>query len=59
MTYKPPVRDLMFALDEAADFGALAKLFPGVDAETASAKARGFMPASWSVGTCATALRRA
>ena len=37
MTYKAPVRDLMFALEEAADFGKLAKLFPGVDAETVSA----------------------
>ena len=37
VTYKAPVRDLMFALEEAADFGKLAKLFPGVDTETAGA----------------------
>ena len=37
MTYKAPVRDLMFALEEAADFASLGKLFPGADAETARA----------------------
>ncbi|HEY2177249.1 MAG TPA: acyl-CoA dehydrogenase family protein, partial [Caulobacteraceae bacterium] len=37
MTYKAPVRDLLFALDEGADFASLGKLFPGVDRETASA----------------------
>ncbi len=37
MTYKAPVRDLMFALEEAADFGKLAKLFPGADTETVNA----------------------
>ena len=37
MTYKAPVRDLMFALEAAADFASLGKLFPGADAETARA----------------------
>jgi len=34
MTYKAPVRDLAFALTEAADFSRLAGAFPGADAET-------------------------
>jgi len=37
MTYKAPVRDLVFSLNEAADFGRLAGLFPAADAETVSA----------------------
>jgi hypothetical protein len=37
MTYKAPVRDLLFALEEGADFASLGKLFPGADKETASA----------------------
>jgi alkylation response protein AidB-like acyl-CoA dehydrogenase len=37
MTYKAPVRDLLFALDAAADFGKLAALFPGSDGETVNA----------------------
>jgi hypothetical protein len=37
MTYKAPVRDLLFALSEAADFGRLAPLFPQADEETVSA----------------------
>ena len=37
MTYKAPVRDLVFALNEAADFGRLAKLFPAADADTVGA----------------------
>jgi alkylation response protein AidB-like acyl-CoA dehydrogenase len=37
MTYKAPVRDLIFALDAAAGFERLAKLFPGADAETVKA----------------------
>jgi len=37
MTYKAPVRDLQFALAEAADFGRLAGAFPGADAETVAA----------------------
>jgi len=37
MTYKAPVRDLAFALTEAADFGRLAAAFPGADAETVAA----------------------
>ena len=41
MTYKAPVRDLRFALDSAADFGALAKYFPDVDAETVTAVLEG------------------
>jgi alkylation response protein AidB-like acyl-CoA dehydrogenase len=37
MTYKAPVRDLTFALAEAADFGRLASAYPGADADTVSA----------------------
>ena len=37
MTYKAPVRDLQFALAEAADFGRLAGAFPAADAETIAA----------------------
>ena len=37
MTYKPPVRDLKFALEVAADFATLAAGFPGADAATVSA----------------------
>ena len=37
MTYRAPVRDLVFALEEAADFGRLASGFPGADAETVAA----------------------
>ena len=37
MTYKPPVRDLVFALNEAADFGRLSSAFPGADADTVAA----------------------
>jgi alkylation response protein AidB-like acyl-CoA dehydrogenase len=41
MTYKAPVRDLLFALDAAADFGRLSSLFPGADAATAAAVLEG------------------
>ena len=41
MTYKAPVRDLEFALAEAADFPALGKLFPAADAETVRAVLEG------------------
>ncbi len=34
MSYKPPVRDLMFALDEAAEFDRLSSAFPGADPAT-------------------------
>ena len=37
MTYKAPVRDLIFSLESAADFGRLAAAFPGADAETVAA----------------------
>jgi len=37
MTYKAPVRDLTFALEETADFGRLAGAFPHADAETVKA----------------------
>ena len=37
MTYKPPVRDLKFALEVAADFATLAAGSPGADADTVSA----------------------
>jgi alkylation response protein AidB-like acyl-CoA dehydrogenase len=37
MTYKAPVRDLQFALAEAADFGRLAGAFPAADADTVAA----------------------
>jgi alkylation response protein AidB-like acyl-CoA dehydrogenase len=41
MTYKPPVRDLIFALDSAADFPRLSALFPGADASTVLAVLEG------------------
>jgi alkylation response protein AidB-like acyl-CoA dehydrogenase len=41
MTYKAPVRDLTFSLNEAAGFGALATGFPGADAETVQAVLEG------------------
>ena len=41
MTYKAPVRDLLFALYEAAGFDRLAKSFPDADAETVSAVLEG------------------
>ena len=41
MTYKAPVRDLMFALEAAAEFGRLASLFPGADAATVEAVLEG------------------
>ena len=41
MTYKAPVRDLIFALDAAADFPRLSSLFPGADASTVSAVLEG------------------
>jgi alkylation response protein AidB-like acyl-CoA dehydrogenase len=41
MTYKAPVRDLTFALDEAADFGRLSAAFPSADAETVAAVLEG------------------
>ncbi|HVN02146.1 MAG TPA: acyl-CoA dehydrogenase [Caulobacteraceae bacterium] len=37
MTYKAPVRDLAFALEEAAGYGRLAGAFPDADAETVAA----------------------
>ncbi len=37
MTYKAPVRDLLFALDAAADFRRLSSLFPHADAATVAA----------------------
>jgi alkylation response protein AidB-like acyl-CoA dehydrogenase len=37
MNYKAPVRDLVFSLNEAADFGKLATAFPGADAATVAA----------------------
>ena len=37
MTYKAPVRDILFALNEAADFGRLLAVCPAADAETVSA----------------------
>ena len=37
MTYKAPVRDLAFALEETADFGRLAAAFPHTDSETVTA----------------------
>jgi alkylation response protein AidB-like acyl-CoA dehydrogenase len=37
MTYRAPVRDLEFALDQAAGFGRLAGAYPSVDAETVAA----------------------
>ncbi len=41
MTYKAPVRDLIFALREAAGFEALAPAFPGADADTVQAVLEG------------------
>ncbi len=41
MTYKAPVRDLMFSLDAAADYGRLAALFPHADADTTTAVLEG------------------
>ncbi|MHB8528584.1 MAG: acyl-CoA dehydrogenase [Caulobacteraceae bacterium] len=41
MTYKAPVRDLLFALDEAADFSRLAGLFPAADRDTVGAVLEG------------------
>ena len=37
MTYKAPVRDLLFSLKEAADFGLLEGAFPAADADTSAA----------------------
>ena len=37
MTYKAPVRDLLFSLEAAADFGRLSALFPQADTDTVSA----------------------
>ncbi|HEY5105574.1 MAG TPA: acyl-CoA dehydrogenase [Caulobacteraceae bacterium] len=37
MTYKAPVRDILFALTEAADFERLASAFPAADADTVAA----------------------
>ena len=37
MTYKPPVRDLVFALESAADFSRLSGHFPTADADTVNA----------------------
>ncbi len=37
MTYKAPVRDLLFSLTEAADFGRLETAFPAADADTTAA----------------------
>jgi alkylation response protein AidB-like acyl-CoA dehydrogenase len=37
MSYKPPVRDLIFSLREAADFARLETAFPAADAETVEA----------------------
>src|ERR1700712_520485 len=37
MTYKAPVRDLIFALNAAADFSRLETAFPGADADTVAA----------------------
>ncbi len=41
MTYKAPVRDLLFALEAAADFGRLSSLFPSADAATVEAVLEG------------------
>ena len=41
MTYKAPVRDLLFSLEHAAEFGRLNALFPHADAETAKAVLEG------------------
>jgi alkylation response protein AidB-like acyl-CoA dehydrogenase len=37
MSYKAPVRDLIFSLTEAADYGRLESLFPGADMDTVGA----------------------
>ena len=37
MSYKAPVRDLLFSLRAAADFGRLEAAFPAADAETVTA----------------------
>ncbi len=41
MTYKAPVRDLLFALEAAADFPRLEALFPAADADTVAAVLEG------------------
>ncbi len=41
MTYKAPVRDLLFALDSAADYPKLAPIFPAADADTVAAVLEG------------------
>ena len=41
MTYKAPVRDIQFALAEAADFARLAGAFPAADADTVTAVLEG------------------
>ena len=41
MTYKAPVRDILFSLDAAAEFGRLSVLFPNADAETSRAVLEG------------------
>ena len=41
MTYKAPVRDLLFSLEAAAEFGRLGALFPNADADTVSAVLEG------------------
>jgi alkylation response protein AidB-like acyl-CoA dehydrogenase len=41
MTYKAPVRDLVFSLEAAADYGRLAALFPHADADTTTAVLEG------------------
>src|SRR5580698_9465499 len=41
MTYRAPIRDLTFALREAAGFDDLAAAFPGADAETVQAVLEG------------------
>ena len=41
MTYKAPVRDLLFALEAAAEFPRLAALFPAADADTVTAVLEG------------------
>ena len=37
MTYKAPIRDLLFSLESAAEFGRLSALFPAADADTTAA----------------------
>jgi len=41
MTYKAPVRDILFSLDAAAEFGRLTALFPHADSETSQAVLEG------------------